>query len=105
MPRYDYECGECGHVFELRQSFSAEPVGVCPRCEGASRRKFHAVPIIFKGSGFYVTDYKRSGYSPPAKEKEKEKSEKSEESGTEKSKDSKSDGDGATEKAVAAKDT
>ena len=63
MPRYDYECGNCGHVFELRQSFDAEPTGECPRCAGMSRRKFHAVPIIYKGSGFYTTDYKRSGIS------------------------------------------
>ena len=63
MPRYDYECSSCGHVFELRQSFDAEPTGECPRCAGMSRRKFHAVPIIYKGSGFYTTDYKRSGTS------------------------------------------
>jgi len=60
LPLYDYECGDCGHVYELRQSFDAEPEGVCPRCAGMSRRKFHAVPIIYKGSGFYSTDYKRS---------------------------------------------
>ena len=61
MPLYDYECLSCGHVFELRQSFNDEPVGSCPRCEGSSRRKFHAVPIIYKGKGFYTTDYGRSG--------------------------------------------
>ena len=68
MPLYDYECLSCGHVFELRQSFDADPNGECPRCEGASRRKFHAVPIIYKGSGFYTTDYKNSGYSGTSKE-------------------------------------
>ena len=60
MPLYDYECLSCGHVFELRQSFNDEPVGSCPRCEGSSRRKFHAVPVIYKGTGFYTTDYGRS---------------------------------------------
>ena len=71
MPLYDYECDGCGHVFELRQSFSAEPVGDCPKCSGVSRRKFHAVPIIYKGSGFYTTDYKKSGYSPPSDDTDK----------------------------------
>ena len=76
MPLYDYECMECGHAFELRQSFSADPQEVCPRCSGNSRRKFHAVPIIYKGSGFYTTDYKHSSYSPPADEKKEQEGEK-----------------------------
>ena len=67
MPLYDYQCDSCGHIFELRQSFSAATEGPCPRCEGNSRRRFHAVPIIYKGSGFYTTDYKKTGYSPPGK--------------------------------------
>ena len=79
MPRYDYECLSCGHVFELRQSFDADPRGVCPLCEGTSRRKFHPVPIIYKGSGFYVTDYKQSGSRGTTTEAE----------GVEKEKDSK----------------
>ena len=70
MPLYDYECGHCGHVFELRQSFDADPQGTCPRCEGVSRRKFHAVPIIFKGSGFYTTDYKNNSFASTAKKEE-----------------------------------
>ena len=61
MPLYDYECLSCGHIFELRQSFDALPEGTCPECEGSSRRRFNAVPIIYKGSGFYTTDYKRAG--------------------------------------------
>lgn len=60
MPRYDYECLNCSHVFELKQSFSDEPVADCPECGSRSRRKFHAVPVIYKGSGFYTTDYARS---------------------------------------------
>jgi putative FmdB family regulatory protein len=60
MPLYDYQCEKCQHVFELKQSFTDEPVGVCPRCSGRSRRKFRPVPIIYKGSGFYTTDYARS---------------------------------------------
>ena len=76
MPRYDYECDSCSHRFELKQSFDSDPVAVCPRCEGSSRRKFHAVPIIYKGSGFYTTDYARSGRDYSSKEKEEAKQEK-----------------------------
>ena len=70
MPRYDYECLSCGHVFELRQSFDADPEGACPLCEGMSRRKFHAVPIIYKGSGFYTTDYAHSKFRTDSKKEE-----------------------------------
>ena len=70
VPLYDYLCDSCGHIFELRQSFSAATEGPCPRCQGNSRRRFHAVPIIYKGSGFYTTDYKKTGYSPPGKTEE-----------------------------------
>ncbi len=61
MPTYDYECQSCGHRFERRQSFSDAPVAECPRCQSASRRLFHPAPIIFKGSGFYVTDSRKPG--------------------------------------------
>ena len=57
MPRYDYECDSCHHVFELKQSFDSEPVASCPNCENRSRRLIHSVPVVFKGSGFYVNDY------------------------------------------------
>ena len=77
MPLYDYECVSCGHVFELRQSFDADPQGICPHCAGLSKRKFHAVPIIYKGSGFYTTDYKRTSFSDTSKEKEEDGSKKS----------------------------
>ena len=46
MPLYEYQCPSCSHEFELRQSFNADP------CEAVSQRKFHAVPVIYKGSGF-----------------------------------------------------
>ena len=72
MPRYDYQCTSCGHPFELRQSFHEAGAGTCPLCSGTARLKFHAVPIIFKGSGFYTTDYGRPK-TPPAEGKEKEK--------------------------------
>ena len=59
MPRYDYKCIDCQTEFELTQSFAEAGSGVCPQCSGAGRRVFHAVPVIYKGSGFYTTDYGR----------------------------------------------
>ena len=59
MPRYDYKCVDCEQEFELVQRFSEAGTGVCPECSGAGRRLFHAVPVIYKGSGFYTTDYGR----------------------------------------------
>lgn len=56
MPLYEYECEECGVRFERRQSFSEEPVRVCPECGGGVHRLIQPVGIVFKGSGFYVTD-------------------------------------------------
>ena len=109
MPRYDYECLSCGHLFELRQSFDSDPEGVCPQCEGKSRRKFHPVPIIYKGSGFYTTDYKHTGFSDTSKEEEKGSSkdfkEKKEEkdSSKEKSTATKSSTDSSKNKSEAAK--
>jgi putative FmdB family regulatory protein len=72
MPLYDYQCPSCFHEFELRQSFNADPDAVCPRCEGVSRRKFHAVPVIYKGSGFYTTDYGRSNHNGVSAKKDQE---------------------------------
>ena len=60
LPRYDYKCSSCGHRFEKRQSFDSEPIATCPECQSTANRQFHAVPIVFKGSGFYVNDYGKS---------------------------------------------
>ena len=60
MPAYDYKCNSCGHRFEERQSFYDDPVASCPKCESDASRQFVAVPIVFKGSGFYVNDYGKS---------------------------------------------
>ena len=56
MPTYEYECDSCSFRFEKRQRFDEEPLAICPKCEGEVHRVFHSAPIIFKGSGFYVTD-------------------------------------------------
>jgi putative FmdB family regulatory protein len=63
MPRYDYECNSCSNVFEVKQGFNDEPVAECPECTSKARRIFTPVPIIFKGSGFYITD-QRSAATP-----------------------------------------
>jgi putative FmdB family regulatory protein len=68
MPTYEYECGVCHFRFERKQNFDEEPVAMCPQCQGKARRVIHSVPVIFKGSGFYVTD-SRQGANP---EKSKE---------------------------------
>ena len=60
MPIYVYECSKCHFNFERKQRFDEEPVAVCPECQGKARRVINSVPIIFKGSGFYVTDSRRS---------------------------------------------
>ena len=110
MPLYDYECLSCGHVFELRQSFHAAPEAQCPLCSGDSRRKFHAVPVIYKGSGFYTTDYKKSSYNGASKEEKtkdedgaKEKT-KNEDGAKEKTKKAKATAGGSEDKKEAAKE-
>ena len=61
MPTYEYECRSCKHRFEEFQSITEEPIKKCPKCGKAVRRLFGGgLGIIFKGSGFYTTDYKRS---------------------------------------------
>ena len=69
MPTYDYRCNHCGHAFELRQGFEADPVEVCPVCRKQARRLLHVPAIIYKGSGFYTTDYKNNHVSSPASAK------------------------------------
>ena len=61
MPTYEYECQDCGHKFELVQSMTAKPIKECPKCrKNKAKRLISAgVGIIFKGSGFYATDYKK----------------------------------------------
>ena len=62
MPTYDYRCEACGHSFELFQSIKADPEKTCPKCGGDSARRVIGAGggLIFKGSGFYITDYTRS---------------------------------------------
>lgn len=59
MPIYEYECGRCSLRFEMKQGFDEEPQAMCPQCQGRSQRIFHSTPVIFKGSGFYITDSRK----------------------------------------------
>lgn len=69
MPTYDYVCDACGHEWEVFQKISDDKLTDCPACnESAARRKIGAgAGLIFKGSGFYVTDYKGNSKQPAAK--------------------------------------
>lgn len=60
MPLYTYRCSSCGNEFDLRQSFYDDPIHTCNVCEGKVRRVIQQVPVLFKGSGFYVTDNRKS---------------------------------------------
>ena len=56
MPVYVYQCDDCGLAFERRQSVSEGPLTVCPECRGHVRRVIQPVGVVFRGSGFYITD-------------------------------------------------
>ncbi|HKC20359.1 MAG TPA: zinc ribbon domain-containing protein [Candidatus Dormibacteraeota bacterium] len=61
MPTYGYRCTACGHQFEVFQRMSADPVSTCPNCQGKVTRILYPTGVVFKGSGYYSTDYKASG--------------------------------------------
>ncbi len=75
MPTYEYKCTRCGFEFEEFQSIAAESLSICPKCKGRVQRKISGgTGLIFKGSGFYITDYKKGhseSNSSPAKTKPK----------------------------------
>lgn len=94
MPTYEYQCNDCDIRFEKFQSITAEPIKQCPECGGSVRRLISAGGgLIFKGSGFYTTDYRSEGY----KKAEKKEKESSSESKSEKS-ETKSDSKGESKK-------
>jgi putative FmdB family regulatory protein len=95
MPIYEYQCKECGVRFERMQSFSEDPVKICPECEGNVQRLIQPAGIIFKGSGFYVNDSRGSRKNLTSKSRKESSGEgKSETKSEAKSKSSeKSSGD------------
>lgn len=60
MPTYEYECLKCSNRYEKREGFDAPSVQRCPKCRGKAQRVIQAPPIVFKGSGFYVTDSRKA---------------------------------------------
>ncbi len=67
MPTYEYRCPSCGNEFEKFQRMSDEPVAECPSCgAGAERRLSGGAGLLFKGSGFYITDYRSDSYKKAA---------------------------------------
>lgn len=74
MPTYDYKCNKCQNTFEYFQAMSDAPLNSCPTCEGDVRRLVSGGSgLIFKGSGFYLTDYAKQS---PSKEKPEKQSKK-----------------------------
>ena len=61
MPTYGYRCGSCGHEFEIQQRITDQALATCPKCGGKLSKMLYPAGIIFKGSGYYTTDYKGSG--------------------------------------------
>lgn len=103
MPTYDYECGNCGHVFDAFQAMSDDPLKKCPECGKNSLKRLigGGLGVIFKGSGFYSTDSRSSSKSTISSDTSKKSSDDSKTSSTGDSSGSKSGKDsssGKTEK-------
>ena len=69
MPTYEYACSACGHTFEEFQSIKSKPTIVCPKCKKREVKRLISggAGFLFKGSGFYSTDYRKPGYTEAAK--------------------------------------
>lgn len=78
MPLYEYGCPSCGQVTDVRHGFDEKPQITCERCGAVLVRRFSAAPIVFKGSGFYVTDSRSKSNGKSEKSESGEKSEKTE---------------------------
>ena len=76
MPIYEYQCDTCGLRFERRQRMSDEPLKDCPECDGHVHRVIQPVGVIFKGSGFYITDNRHKSTLPSPKKAKGHESEK-----------------------------
>lgn len=75
MPTYDYQCPDCGHTFEAFQSIKEKPLKLCPNCGKRKVKRLIGTGggLIFKGSGFYLTDYARKGGEPKPESKSEAK--------------------------------
>lgn len=97
MPTYDYECDACGHEFERFQTISENPAKKCPKCKRMKLRRLFGTgaAVMFKGSGFYQTDYRSESYKKAAAADKSSASDSS--SSKSDSSDSKSSGGKASE--------
>jgi putative FmdB family regulatory protein len=79
MPTYDYECEACGHSFEEFQSITADPLKKCPECGKKKLQRLISggAAVLFKGSGFYQTDYRSESYKSAAKQDAEQSGDKS----------------------------
>jgi len=94
MPTYDYQCEKCGHAFEAFQSMTEKPLKVCPKCKGRVKRLISpGAGLIFKGSGFYITDYKKKEARSESKDKATASDVKSKESSPKEKKEKKKGGE------------
>jgi putative FmdB family regulatory protein len=75
VPLYEYQCKPNGHRFEIRHGINDEPVRACPECGAEVRRVIHPVGVVFKGSGFYVTDSRRPQPASTSSDSTEKKSE------------------------------
>ncbi len=92
MPTYEYKCLECDIQFEKFQGITAPPLEECPECNGKVKRLIGAgAGLIFKGSGFYITDYRSEGYKKSAEKEKNKSSDKSDKSNTSDKKEKKTD--------------
>ena len=106
MPTYDYECDACGHAWELFQKITDDPEKKCPECKKKKARRLFGTgaAIMFKGSGFYETDYRSDSYKKGAEADKKAKSDSSDSKGdSSKSKSGKGDSSSAKSETKASK--
>ena len=98
MPTYEYRCGACGHEFELFQSIRENHKRKCPECGKLKLQRLigTGAAILFKGSGFYETDYRSKEYKEKAKAEKSESSKSSSDSSSDSDKSSKSSGESKT---------
>ena len=97
MPTYEYKCLDCGKRFEVFQKMTDEPLTTCEACKGKLKRMIGAgAGIIFKGSGFYCTDYRSSTYQAAAKKETKSESADTAKADAGKTKETKASSEGKT---------
>ena len=90
MPTYEYECQKCGHRFDAFQSMKDDPLRECPKCKGPIKRMIGTgAGFIFKGSGFYLTDYRSESYKKQAKKEKESKTSANKSEGVKKKKEGK----------------